>query len=136
VTTHRHEVARLGICGVVIPRPCLSSAKYRHFPVNGREVSSNYQKGRTSRINLEHMVTYILYIQGGSNMTGTDVARFTHKQSRSYFNHLVYIYIYIYIHILLRTVCITLYYRVNNEYTQYHNSRTITEYRQRSSVTL
>jgi len=29
-------------------------------------------------------------IQGGSNMTGTDVARFTHKQSRSYLNHLVY----------------------------------------------
>jgi len=28
-------------------------------------------------------------VQGGSNMTGTDVARFTHKQSRSYFNHLV-----------------------------------------------
>jgi len=28
--------------------------------------------------------------QGGSNMTGTDVARFTHKQSRSYLNHLVY----------------------------------------------
>jgi len=25
-----------------------------------------------------------LQIQGGSNMTGTDVARFTHKQSRSY----------------------------------------------------
>jgi len=28
-------------------------------------------------------------IQGGSNMTGTDVARFTHKQSRSYLNLLV-----------------------------------------------
>jgi len=25
-------------------------------------------------------------------MTGTDVARFTHKQSRSYLNHLVYTY--------------------------------------------
>jgi len=31
-----------------------------------------------------------IYVQGGSNMTGTDVARFTHKQSRSYLNHLVY----------------------------------------------
>jgi len=30
-----------------------------------------------------------LHVQGGSNMTGTDVARFTHKQSRSYLNHLV-----------------------------------------------
>jgi len=30
------------------------------------------------------------YLQGGSNMTGTDVARFTHKQSRSYLNHLLY----------------------------------------------
>ena len=29
------------------------------------------------------------YVQGGSNMTGTDVARFTHKHSRSYVNHLV-----------------------------------------------
>jgi len=28
-------------------------------------------------------------IHGGSNMTGTDVARFTHKSSRSYLNHLV-----------------------------------------------
>jgi len=31
----------------------------------------------------------IMVIQGGSNMTRTDVARFTHKQSRSYLNHLV-----------------------------------------------
>ena len=31
----------------------------------------------------------ILDIQSGSNMTGIDVARFTHKQSRSYLNHLV-----------------------------------------------
>ena len=31
-----------------------------------------------------------MLIQGGSNMTGTDVARFTHKQSRSYLNHLVH----------------------------------------------
>jgi len=59
VTAHLHEVARLGICGVVIPRPCLSSAEYRRFPVNGREISS---KARTSRINLERMVTYIRYI--------------------------------------------------------------------------
>jgi len=37
--------------------------------------------------------SYIKYanfeVQGGSNMTGTDVTRFTHKQSRSYLNHLV-----------------------------------------------
>jgi len=39
-----------------------------------------------------------VYIQGGSNMTGTDVARFTHKQSRSYLNHLVYMYTYTYTH--------------------------------------
>ena len=30
-----------------------------------------------------------MIIKGGSNMTGTDVARFTHKQSRSYLNQLV-----------------------------------------------
>jgi len=30
-------------------------------------------------------------VQRSSNMTGTDVARFTHKQSRSYLNHLVYV---------------------------------------------
>jgi hypothetical protein len=28
------------------------------------------------------------YIQGGSNMTGTNCELFTHKQSRSYLNHL------------------------------------------------
>jgi hypothetical protein len=30
------------------------------------------------------------YIQGGSNMTGTDCGLFTHKSSRSYLNHLVH----------------------------------------------
>jgi len=29
-------------------------------------------------------------VQGGSNMTGTDCGLFTHKQSRSYLNHLVF----------------------------------------------
>jgi hypothetical protein len=29
-------------------------------------------------------------IQGGSNMTGTDCGLFTHNQSWSYLNHLVY----------------------------------------------
>jgi hypothetical protein len=29
------------------------------------------------------------YIQGGSNMTGTNCDLFTHKSSRSYLNHLV-----------------------------------------------
>ena len=28
-------------------------------------------------------------VQGGSNMTGTDVTRFTRNQSRSYLNHLI-----------------------------------------------
>jgi hypothetical protein len=31
-----------------------------------------------------------LKIQGGSNMTGTNCDLFTHNQSRSYLNHLVY----------------------------------------------
>jgi hypothetical protein len=31
-----------------------------------------------------------MYIQGGSNMTGTNCHLFTHKSSRSYLNHLVY----------------------------------------------
>ena len=30
------------------------------------------------------------YIQGGSNITGTNCELFTHNQSRSYLNHLVY----------------------------------------------
>jgi hypothetical protein len=30
-------------------------------------------------------------VQGGSNMTGTNCDLFTHNQSRSYLNHLVYI---------------------------------------------
>jgi hypothetical protein len=35
---------------------------------------------------------YFLYIQGGSDMTGTNCDLFTHNQSRSYLNQLVYIY--------------------------------------------
>jgi hypothetical protein len=30
-----------------------------------------------------------IYVQGGSNMTGTNCDFFTHKSSRSYLNHLV-----------------------------------------------
>jgi hypothetical protein len=30
-------------------------------------------------------------VQGGSNMTGTNCDLFTHKSSRSYLNHLVYV---------------------------------------------
>jgi hypothetical protein len=38
------------------------------------------------------IVYNILYIvQGASNMTGTNCDLFTHKSSRSYLNHLVYI---------------------------------------------
>ena len=38
-----------------------------------------------------------LNIQGGSNMTWTDVARFTHKQFRSYLNHIVlHVFRYLY----------------------------------------
>ena len=33
-------------------------------------------------------------IQGGSNMTGTNCDLFTHKSSRSYLNHLVYVVVY------------------------------------------
>ena len=32
-------------------------------------------------------------IQGGSNMTGTNCDLFTHKSSRSYLNHLVFIFV-------------------------------------------
>jgi hypothetical protein len=35
-----------------------------------------------------------VYIQGGSNMTGTNCDLFTHKSSRSYLNHLVYMHIH------------------------------------------
>jgi len=47
-----------------------------------------------------------MYIQGGSNMTGTDVARFTHKQYRLYLNHPVYVYIYIYIYMEYRVLVV------------------------------
>jgi hypothetical protein len=40
-----------------------------------------------------------IYIQGGANMTGTDLCVNKPHKSRSYLNHLVYIYIYIYIYI-------------------------------------
>jgi hypothetical protein len=30
----------------------------------------------------------LVFVQGGSNMTGTNCDLFTHKQSRSYLNHL------------------------------------------------
>jgi hypothetical protein len=33
------------------------------------------------------------YIQGGSNMTGTNCDLFTHKSSRSYLNHLVFCFL-------------------------------------------
>jgi hypothetical protein len=33
---------------------------------------------------------YKIWVQGGSNMTGTDCGLFTHNQSRSHLNHLVY----------------------------------------------
>jgi hypothetical protein len=36
-------------------------------------------------------ISVTIYIQGGSNMTGTNCDLFTHKQSRSYLNHLVYV---------------------------------------------
>ena len=56
---------------VHLPWPCVFNAGCRQtYCLNG---------GRTQGI-----------LQGGSNMTGTDVARFTHKQSRSYLNHLVH----------------------------------------------
>jgi len=35
------------------------------------------------------MMVVVVMIQGGSNMTGTVTGLFTHKQSRSYLNHLV-----------------------------------------------
>ena len=41
-------------------------------------------------------------------MTGTDVARFTHKQSRSYLNHLVYMCVCIHIYMYV-CVCIYIY---------------------------
>jgi hypothetical protein len=31
------------------------------------------------------------HVKGGSNMTGTNCDLFTHKSSRSYLNHLVYV---------------------------------------------
>ena len=34
--------------------------------------------------------TWVLLLQGGSNMTGTDAACLHTNQSRSYLNHLVY----------------------------------------------
>jgi hypothetical protein len=35
----------------------------------------------------------VLYIQGGSNMTGTNCDLFTHNKFRSYLNHLVRIFV-------------------------------------------
>jgi len=49
------------------------------------------------------MLCYVI-LQGGSNMTGTDVARFTHKQSRSFLNHLVY-YILSLHYVMEYTIC-------------------------------
>ena len=42
-----------------------------------------------------------MYVQGGSNMTGTNCDLFTYKSSQSYLNHLLcmYMYVCIYIHI-------------------------------------
>jgi hypothetical protein len=40
-----------------------------------------------TRMLLDHIR---IIVQGGSNMTGTNCDLFTHKQSRSYLNHLVH----------------------------------------------
>jgi hypothetical protein len=47
---------------------------------------------------LSQYINIYIYTQGGSNMTGTNCDLFTHKSSRSYLNHLVYIYTYIYVY--------------------------------------
>jgi len=64
----------------------------------------------------KHCWVHLQCIQGGSNMTGTDIARFIHKQSRSYLNYLVVyagitsiplvkIKYYVGLHIALRKEC-------------------------------
>ena len=47
-------------------------------------------------------VISVFILQGGSNMTGTDLYKRTHNQSRSYLNHLVFK-----LHIGIRCVVIT-----------------------------
>ena len=39
----------------------------------------------------KHFCTVTTFVQGGSNMTGTNCDLFTHKSSRSYLNHLVHL---------------------------------------------
>jgi hypothetical protein len=40
-------------------------------------------------VKTRNMLELALYLQGGSNMTGTNCDLFTHNQSRSYLNHFV-----------------------------------------------
>ena len=66
-------------CGVMNDRPNTKSDTKNNFLWN--TVTNNNRS-------YEQQLRPI--IQGGSNMTGTNCALFTHNQSRSYLNHLVY----------------------------------------------
>jgi hypothetical protein len=49
------------------------------------------RKPRTLLCEIRSMILFgAVQVQGGSNMTGTNCNLFTHKQSRSYLNHLVH----------------------------------------------
>jgi hypothetical protein len=63
-------------------RPNASLDDERQMSVEGENFHGQNDKSATT-------CEMNAYVQGGSNMTGTNCDLFTHKQSRSYLNHLV-----------------------------------------------
>jgi hypothetical protein len=65
----------------------LSNSSVTDHPTIQRSYILSYL---AASLNKQHVKSvFILVIQGGSNMTGTNCDLFTHKSSRSYLNHLV-----------------------------------------------
>ena len=59
----------------------------------GKETNKNNKDNRPTAEKQERRIAKEekqKHVQGGSNMTGTNCDLFTHNQSRSYLNHLVY----------------------------------------------
>jgi hypothetical protein len=62
-------------------------------PISKFKKNWSYTSTNFSRLTrLVEWRALMFYIQGGSNMTGTNCDLFTHKSSRSYLNHLVQCY--------------------------------------------
>ena len=84
------------------PRCCRPATSWVHYTTNCNTQSSAPEDGQNNclkhaeltgiinKLLLLHLVGCLYYIQGGSNMTGTDLCVNKQHKSPSYLNHLVY----------------------------------------------